>query len=183
MLWLVEASWTMKNVLEATFQIRRKEACLKLWTWYQLTCWFYEASTGSKLNNRCHLLLSTVDFLLILCMKCHTMHTHKTFWWHVSISMTLSTLVYNDQPLSYILSTKPMVFLFQTQAERCSLFLVDRKQQELVAKVFDGNMLPDGTVEVGMLRMLRVLMRQSSYFLIYVDDILRVHFNIDKGWH
>ena len=23
--------------------------------------------------------------------------------------------------------------------------------------------------------------RQSSYFLIYVDDILRVHFNIDKG--
>ena len=52
-----------------------------------------------------------------------------------------------------------MVFLFQTQAERCSLFLVDRKQQELVAKVFDGNMLPDGTVEVGMLRMLRVLMR------------------------
>ena len=35
------------------------------------------------------------------------------------------------------------------QAERCSLFLVDRKQQELVAKVFDGNMLPDGTVEVG----------------------------------
>jgi len=34
-----------------------------------------------------------------------------------------------------------------TQAERCSLFLVDAKQQELVAKVFDGNMLPDGTVE------------------------------------
>jgi len=34
-----------------------------------------------------------------------------------------------------------------TQAERCSLFLVDRKQRELVAKVFDGNMLPDGTVE------------------------------------
>ena len=25
---------------------------------------------------------------------------------------------------------------------------MDRKQQELVAKVFDGNMLPDGTVEV-----------------------------------
>ena len=80
----------------------------------------------------------------------------------------------------HMFSTKDY-FLFQTQAERCSLFLVDRKQQELVAKVFDGNMLPDGTVEVGMLRMLRVLMRQSSYFLIYVDDILRVHFNIDKG--
>ena len=54
---------------------------------------------------------------------------------------------------------KTNIFLFQTQAERCSLFLVDRKQQELVAKVFDGNMLPDGTVEVGMMRMLRVLMR------------------------
>ena len=27
---------------------------------------------------------------------------------------------------------------------------MDRKQQELVAKVFDGNMLPDGTVEVRM---------------------------------
>ena len=25
--------------------------------------------------------------------------------------------------------------------------------------------------------------RQSSYFLIYVDENLRVHFNIDKGWH
>lgn len=34
-----------------------------------------------------------------------------------------------------------------TQAERCSLFLVDRKQEELVAKVFDGLILPDGTVE------------------------------------
>jgi len=34
-----------------------------------------------------------------------------------------------------------------TQAERCSLFLVDNKQKELVAKVFDGNMLPDGSVE------------------------------------
>ena len=74
---------------------------------------------------------------------------------------------------------------------------MDRKQQELVAKVFDGNMLPDGTVEVGMMRTLRVLMRMrmrikvvlmmvignhtSSYFLIYVDENLRVHFNIDKG--
>ena len=26
-----------------------------------------------------------------------------------------------------------------TQAERCSLFLVDRRQNELVAKVFDGD--------------------------------------------
>lgn len=34
-----------------------------------------------------------------------------------------------------------------TQAERCSLFLVDRQHSELVAKVFDGIMLPDGTVE------------------------------------
>ena len=25
--------------------------------------------------------------------------------------------------------------------------------------------------------------RQSSYFLIYVDENLGVHFNIDKGWH
>ena len=40
----------------------------------------------------------------------------------------------------------------QFQAERCSLFLVDRKQRELVAKVFDGNMLPDGTVEVASLK-------------------------------
>ena len=65
-----------------------------------------------------------------------------------------------------------------------------------MAKVFDGNMLPDGTVEVGMMRMLWVVMRMgmrikvvimmeaiidSSYFLIYVDENLRVHFNIDKG--
>ena len=34
---------------------------------------------------------------------------------------------------------------------------MDRKQQELVAKVFDGNMLPDGTVEVRMMRMLWVV--------------------------
>jgi len=34
-----------------------------------------------------------------------------------------------------------------TQAERCSLFLVDKKHNELVAKVFDGNILPDGTTE------------------------------------
>ena len=34
------------------------------------------------------------------------------------------------------------------QAERCSLFLVDKKHEELVAKVFDGNILPDGTTEV-----------------------------------
>ena len=57
-------------------------------------------------------------------------------------------------------------FLFQTQAERCSLFLVDRKQQELVAKVFDGNMLPDGTVEVGMMRMLWVVMRMRIKVVI-----------------
>ena len=35
-----------------------------------------------------------------------------------------------------------------TQAERCSLFLVDKKHEELVAKVFDGNILADGTTEV-----------------------------------
>ena len=35
------------------------------------------------------------------------------------------------------------------QAERCSLFLVDKPHQELVAKVFDGNILPNGT-EVGV---------------------------------
>ena len=35
-----------------------------------------------------------------------------------------------------------------TQAERCSLFLVDKKSEELVAKVFDGNILADGTAEV-----------------------------------
>ena len=35
-----------------------------------------------------------------------------------------------------------------TQAERCSLFLVDKKNEELVAKVFDGNILADGTTEV-----------------------------------
>ena len=34
------------------------------------------------------------------------------------------------------------------QAERCSLFLVDKKNHELVAKVFDGNILPDGSTEV-----------------------------------
>jgi len=34
-----------------------------------------------------------------------------------------------------------------TQAERCSLFLVDRKHKELIAKVFDGNLLPDGNIE------------------------------------
>merc|ERR1719233_1221292 len=31
-----------------------------------------------------------------------------------------------------------------TQAERCSLFLVDKKHKELVAKVFDGDILPTG---------------------------------------
>ena len=35
------------------------------------------------------------------------------------------------------------------QAERCSLFLVDKKSKELVAKVFDGNTLADGSTEVG----------------------------------
>ena len=35
-----------------------------------------------------------------------------------------------------------------TQAERCSLFLVDKKNEELVAKVCDGNILADGTTEV-----------------------------------
>ena len=30
------------------------------------------------------------------------------------------------------------------QAERCSLFLVDKKNKELVAKVFDGDILPNG---------------------------------------
>ena len=35
-----------------------------------------------------------------------------------------------------------------TSAERCSLFLVDRKEKELIAKVFDGQVLPDGTVQV-----------------------------------
>ena len=30
------------------------------------------------------------------------------------------------------------------------MFLVDKKNQELVAKVFDGNMLPDGSTEVKM---------------------------------
>ena len=34
------------------------------------------------------------------------------------------------------------------QAERCSLFLVDKKNRELVAKVFDGNILADGSAEV-----------------------------------
>lgn len=34
------------------------------------------------------------------------------------------------------------------QAERCSLFLVDKKSKELVAKVFDGNTLADGSTEV-----------------------------------
>ena len=38
-----------------------------------------------------------------------------------------------------------------TQAERCSLFLVDKKSEELVAKVFDGNILADGTTEVRLL--------------------------------
>ena len=30
------------------------------------------------------------------------------------------------------------------QAERCSLFLVDKKHKELFAKVFDGDILPNG---------------------------------------
>ena len=36
---------------------------------------------------------------------------------------------------------------------------MDRKQQELVAKVFDGNMLPDGTVEVGIMTIIWLVMR------------------------
>lgn len=40
-----------------------------------------------------------------------------------------------------------------TQAERCSLFLVDKKNQELVAKVFDGNILPDGSTEQSEVRL------------------------------
>ena len=66
-------------------------------------------------------------------------------------------------------------FSFQTQAERCSLFLVDRKQQELVAKVFDGNMLPDGTVEVGMMRMLWVVMRMGMRIKVVIMMVIGNH--------
>lgn len=31
-----------------------------------------------------------------------------------------------------------------TRAERCSLFLLDKEQRELVAKVFDGHLAEDG---------------------------------------
>ena len=52
---------------------------------------------------------------------------------------------------------------------------MDRKQQELVAKVFDGNMLPDGTVEVRMMRMLWVvvgLMVKVKVVLIMMISII-----------
>ena len=56
-----------------------------------------------------------------------------------------------------------------TQAERCSLFLVDKKNEELVAKVFDGNILADGTTEVCLISLtfvhtetgLRITLRHS----------------------
>jgi hypothetical protein len=48
-------------------------------------------------------------------------------------------MIYNCQTLGFFKSL---------QAERCSLFLVDKQHKELVAKVFDGNILPDGTIEV-----------------------------------
>ena len=37
-----------------------------------------------------------------------------------------------------------LIFIICYQAERCSLFLVDKKHKELVAKVFDGDILPNG---------------------------------------
>ena len=55
------------------------------------------------------------------------------------------------------------------QAERCSLFLVDRKNKELIAKVFDGNILPDGTVEV-------------TFSFLYYYQLLKVKASYSIWW-
>ena len=71
------------------------------------------------------------------------------------------------------------------QAERCSLFLVDKKHNELVAKVFDGNILPDGTTEV-FEQFMAILFNNSKISATIRSSTAPKHWNCGacgRHWH
>ena len=104
--------------------------------------WLYDSKTPALFHST---VLPPVNFYVKYLIIQHLSSLFN------NTTLLLSTYIcslFNDK------ITSVLYWLFQAlltpwpQAERCSLFLVDRKQQELVAKVFDGVMLPDGSVEV-----------------------------------
>ena len=117
-----------------------QSSCFQFFGWI---CGFF-LETVSRLS-LCW-LWRLYTYFLLFCVSSHAGVTTKHFW-DFNLLGELVSKRHLPRKLHQRHWPAP-VLLFHLQAERCSLFLVDRKQQELVAKVFDGNMLPDGTVEV-----------------------------------